>query len=180
MKSGHRNGLALMRGFLFWLLVCLYCLVIILAGPVVFIFVFCLKKVFIYQIHMFPYLLFKHKCPTLKLSFSILNYTFFGYNYSFCFAEIGIFFACKAPSQVPLGLVKQTWCQPHWNQFCLQHQYILSSYCQAVAYLSSNVYLLTLSFILLQNNVHGDQFKPWVDDSKEQEVICLVDWAHTD
>ncbi|CAD6262894.1 unnamed protein product [Miscanthus lutarioriparius] len=27
----------------------------------------------------------------------------------------------------------------------------------------------------LQNNVHEDQFKPWVDDSKEQEVICLVD-----
>ncbi|CAD6260150.1 unnamed protein product [Miscanthus lutarioriparius] len=27
----------------------------------------------------------------------------------------------------------------------------------------------------LQNNVHGDQFKPWVDDSKGQEVICLVD-----
>lgn len=36
--------------------------------------------------------------------------------------------------------------------------------------------LLTLSFILLQNAVHEDQFKPWVDDSnKEHEVIYLVD-----
>jgi hypothetical protein len=32
-----------------------------------------------------------------------------------------------------------------------------------------------LHIILLQNNAHDDQFKPWVDDSKDQEVIPVMD-----
>uniref|UniRef100_A0A0A9EF01 Uncharacterized protein n=2 Tax=Arundo donax TaxID=35708 RepID=A0A0A9EF01_ARUDO len=30
-------------------------------------------------------------------------------------------------------------------------------------------------FFWLQNNAHEDQFKPWVDDSKDHEVIPLAD-----
>ena len=131
MKSGSRNGLALMRGFLFWLQVSLQYLVIILAVPVVFIFVFCLKKVFIYQIRMFPYLLFKHKCRTLKLSFSILNYIFFGQSFSFCFAEISIFFACKAPSQYRCH---QVWLsRPDANHTGTSFVCSISTYCLLIA-----------------------------------------------